>query len=48
MIYLCRIDELADPGAKNVLLGEGDDELDIVVVQSKSARYAYVNSCPHQ
>ena len=46
--FLCRIDALEDPGAKNVVLGEGEDELDIVVVQFKGARYAYINSCPHQ
>jgi nitrite reductase/ring-hydroxylating ferredoxin subunit len=48
VIFLCRIDELDDPGTRNVLLGAGEDELDIVIVQSKGARYAYINSCPHQ
>ena len=48
MIFLCRIDELADPGTKNVVLGSGEDELDIVIVQSAGARRAYINCCPHE
>ena len=48
VIFLCAIAELADPGTKNVLLGAGEDELDIVIVQTRGRRYAYVNSCPHQ
>jgi nitrite reductase/ring-hydroxylating ferredoxin subunit len=42
------MDELADPGTRNVVLGAGDDELDIVIVRTKGAAYAYVNCCPHQ
>jgi nitrite reductase/ring-hydroxylating ferredoxin subunit len=47
-ILLCRIDELGDPGTKNVVLGEGEDELDIIIVQTNGARHAYINCCPHQ
>jgi nitrite reductase/ring-hydroxylating ferredoxin subunit len=47
-IFLCRIDQLADPGTWNVVLGQGEEELDIIVVQTKGARHAYINSCPHQ
>jgi nitrite reductase/ring-hydroxylating ferredoxin subunit len=47
-IFLCRTDELADPGTRNVVLGEGEEELDIVIVQTNGTRHAYVNSCPHQ
>lgn len=47
-VFLCRIDQLADPGTRNVVLGSGEDELDIIIVQTKGARHAYVNSCPHQ
>jgi naringenin degradation protein FdeD len=47
-VFLCRIDQLADPGTQNVVLGSGEDELDIIIVQTKGARYAYINSCPHQ
>jgi nitrite reductase/ring-hydroxylating ferredoxin subunit len=46
--FLCRIEELADPGTRNVVLGEGEDELDIVIVQSNGTRHAYINCCPHQ
>ena len=47
-IFLCRVDELADPGTRNVVLGQGEDELDIIIVQTKGARHAFVNCCPHQ
>jgi nitrite reductase/ring-hydroxylating ferredoxin subunit len=47
-VFLCRIDQLADPGTWNVVLVEGEEELDIVIVQTKGARHAYVNCCPHQ
>ena len=47
-VFLCRIDGLQDPGTWNVVLGEGEDKLDIVIVQTKGARHAYVNCCPHQ
>jgi nitrite reductase/ring-hydroxylating ferredoxin subunit len=47
-VFLCRLAELADPGTRNVVLGEGQDALDIVIVQTKGTRHAYVNCCPHQ
>jgi nitrite reductase/ring-hydroxylating ferredoxin subunit len=47
-VFLCRIDILADPGTQNVVLGEGDDELDVLIVQTNGARHAYINRCPHQ
>ncbi|HXJ01166.1 MAG TPA: Rieske 2Fe-2S domain-containing protein [Micropepsaceae bacterium] len=47
-IFLCRIDQLKDPGTWNVVLGEGEAALDIVIVQTRGARHAYINSCPHQ
>ena len=47
-VFLCRVDELADPGTRNVILGEGEDELDIIIVQTNGARHAYLNCCPHQ
>lgn len=46
--FLCRIDELADPGTKNVVLGQGENELDIIIVQTNRSRHAYINCCPHQ
>jgi len=48
LVFLCRIDELTDPGTKNVVLSEDGEELDIIIVQTKAVRYAYVNCCPHQ
>ena len=46
--FLCRMEDIAPTGAKGVVLGEGEDALDIVVVGKDGAHYAYVNSCPHQ
>ena len=48
MIFLCRTADLADPGTANVVLGSGEDELDIVVVKSAGHVQAYINCCPHQ
>jgi nitrite reductase/ring-hydroxylating ferredoxin subunit len=47
-VFLCRIDQLADPGTWNVVLEEDDEELDIILVQTNATRHAYINSCPHQ
>ncbi len=48
MIFLCRQADLADPGTANVVLGEGADELDILIVNSRGKAHAYINCCPHQ
>ena len=48
MIFLCRIEELARTGARGVVLGEGADTLDVVVVEQGGERHAYINACPHQ
>ena len=48
MIFLCRRADLSDPGTVNVVLGEGADELDIVIVNSDGNAHAYINCCPHQ
>jgi nitrite reductase/ring-hydroxylating ferredoxin subunit len=48
VIFLCRIDDLSRTGAKGIVLREGDDTLDIVVVEAAGKRHAYINSCPHQ
>jgi nitrite reductase/ring-hydroxylating ferredoxin subunit len=47
-VFLCQIDALQDPGTWNVVLGAGEDALDIVIVQTQGTRHAYINSCPHQ
>lgn len=48
MIFLCQIADLAATGAKGVVLGEGTDTLDVVIVEKAGRRYAYINACPHQ
>ena len=48
MIFLCRVEDLARTGAKGVVLGEGEDTLDVVIVEKNGARHAYINACPHQ
>jgi nitrite reductase/ring-hydroxylating ferredoxin subunit len=48
VIFLCRIEDLAPTGAKGIVLGTGDDTLDVVVVDKDGLRHAYVNACPHQ
>jgi nitrite reductase/ring-hydroxylating ferredoxin subunit len=48
MIFLCRVEDLAATGAKSVVLGEGANRLDVVVIEKDGARHAYIDSCPHQ
>jgi nitrite reductase/ring-hydroxylating ferredoxin subunit len=48
LIFLCRRADLADPGTANVVLGDGTDELDIIIVNSDGKAHAYINCCPHQ
>ena len=48
MIFLCRIDDLADPGTANVVLGQGEDELDVLIVRAGGDVNAFINCCPHQ
>jgi len=43
---LCRLDELADPGARGFRVrGQGDD--DVFIVRRGAAVYGYRNRCPH-
>jgi nitrite reductase/ring-hydroxylating ferredoxin subunit len=44
---VCRLDELADPGARGFLVGEGDWPLRGIVVRVGPQVSAYVNRCPH-
>lgn len=48
VIFLCRRDQLGDPGTANAVIGEGADELDIIIVQTAGTVHAYINCCPHQ
>lgn len=45
---VCRLDELADPGAREFFVGEGDWPFRGFVVRRSGAVYAYVNVCPHK
>jgi nitrite reductase/ring-hydroxylating ferredoxin subunit len=47
-MVLCRIDEIAEGQAKSIIIGEGKERRDIVVVRRLGKFHAYVNSCPHQ
>lgn len=44
---ICPLHELADPGAREFTMGEGDWPLRGFVVRSGNAVRAYVNHCPH-
>ena len=46
--FLCRTDEIAEGEANSIILGEGRERRDIVVVRRGGRFYAYLNSCPHQ
>ena len=45
--YLCRIDDIADPGAKGVMLGRGEKAHNVVVAKKDGIIRGFVNSCPH-
>ncbi len=44
---LCRLDDIADPGAKGFVFGEGTERREVFVVRNGAAVHAYENSCPH-
>lgn len=45
---LCRIDEIALPGAKGFVFGEGAARRELFLVRTKGGIFAYENACPHQ
>ena len=45
--YICRMDELSDPGSKGVNVALGDAVLEVFVVRGNDSVYGYINSCPH-
>ena len=47
MTFLCRVDEVTDPGAKGVVLDKRDANRNFVVVKRDGEIFAYINSCPH-
>ncbi len=44
---LCRLDDLAETGAKGVSLPEGRPAREAFVVRAEGDVYGYVNVCPH-
>ena len=44
---LCSLDGLADPGVREVVLGEGPGALSIIVLRQGERVTAYRNRCPH-
>lgn len=45
---LCRADEIAEGCAHGVVIGEGVDRRDVILVRRHGVLRAYANSCPHQ
>jgi nitrite reductase/ring-hydroxylating ferredoxin subunit len=46
--FLCRTDDVAEGQARSIIIGEGTNRRDIVVLRKGGKFFAYVNSCPHQ
>lgn len=44
---LCRLDQLADPGARGFSVPSRQGTRDIFVVRKGTRVFAYLNSCPH-
>lgn len=44
---LCRLDEIADPGAKGVTVETPEERRELVIVRRLGHVFAYENSCPH-
>ncbi len=47
MSPLCRLDEIAEPGARGFRIGTGGETRAIFVVRQDGRVVAYENSCPH-
>lgn len=45
---LCRIDDIADPGAKGFEFGHGAHRFELVAVRKGGQIRVYINACPHQ
>ena len=48
MTLLCRSDEVGEGCARGVVIGEGAERRDIVLVRRGGVLRAYANSCPHE
>jgi nitrite reductase/ring-hydroxylating ferredoxin subunit len=46
-MQICRLSDLADPGARGFRVGSGDWPLRAFVVRQGTVLRAYVNRCPH-
>ena len=44
---LCRLDEIADPGARGFVFGEGETRFAGFVVRRGETATGYVDACPH-
>jgi nitrite reductase/ring-hydroxylating ferredoxin subunit len=44
---LCRLDAIADPGAKGFTVTKNGERLRVFVVRQGGKVFGYVNSCPH-
>ncbi len=47
LTFLCRVDELGDPGSRAFRFGSGTEMRAIFVVRHGGRVVAYENSCPH-
>ena len=45
--FLCRLGDLADPGARGFAYGAGRDYFSLFLVRRAQKVYGYVNQCPH-
>ena len=46
-VRLCRLDEIADPGARNFFLQLGEERFIGFAVRKDGAVHGYVDRCPH-
>lgn len=44
---LCRLDDIADPGAKGFVFGSDIERFEVFVVRYQDAVFGYINRCPH-
>ncbi len=44
---LCRVEDLAETKAKDVVIKNGDEQYNLMVVEWEGVVRAFVNSCPH-
>ena len=47
-IALCRLDDIADPGARNIVIEIGERRFFGFVVRRDDEVHGYVDRCPHQ